>query len=198
MRVFGYGSLVNTRTHNHQNSRTATLHGHRRVWRHSRLRNVAFLSVEAAPGWQIEGLLTDVPEAELESLNHRERAYQRRDVAEQTDHDGPPGPVIVYEVNRGHLAPPDARHPILLSYIDVVAEGYLDHFGQKGLVRFAASTAGWEAPILDDRSAPVYPRHTAPSPEVLGLVDLMLKSVKSEVRPADPDLLATLKGAPNI
>ena len=40
----------------------------------------------------------------------------------------------------GHLAPPDTAHPILLSYIDVVMEGYLDHFGRDGLDRFVAST----------------------------------------------------------
>ncbi len=197
-RVFGYGSLVNARTHDYTDLRPATLSNHRRVWRHSTLRSVAFLSIEAARGSDVEGLLATVPEADWAALDHRERAYVRRDVAGETRHDGPPGPVIVYEVAHGHLAPPDAGHPILLSYLDAVAQGYLDHFGRDGLRRFAHSTTGWEAPILDDRRAPVYPRSTGPGPEVTAVVDDLLRDMGSRIEPGRPDRLDLIRTNPQI
>ena len=192
-RVFGYGSLINARTHGYEDLRVATLADHRRVWRHSTLRQVAFLSVEAASGWQIDGLLASVPETEWSALDHRERAYVRRDVADQTRHDGPAGPVIVYEVAPGHAAPPDTAHPILLSYIDTVVEGVLDHFGIDGVQRFADSTTGWQAPILDDRGAPVYPRHTAPGPEVTTTVDRMLALLDCKIETGTTERLDSLR-----
>lgn len=197
-RVFGYGSLVNHRTHGYTGLRPAVLFGYRRVWRHSTLRSVAFLSIEPWEGAEIDGLLADVPEAEWRALDHRERAYARRDVAELTRHDGPEGPVLVYEVRHGHIAPPDTAHPILLSYVDVVVEGYLDHFGAPGLERFVASTAGWEAPVLDDRAAPVYGRHTAPGRPVLEAVDSVLGALASRIETAPPEQLEALRVHPQI
>ncbi len=197
-RVFGYGSLVNAQTHNYGELRPATLANHRRVWRSSSLRSVAFLSIEAAPGWEVEGLLATVPEADWAALDHRERAYIRRDVAAETRHDGPPGAVVVYEVAHGHLAPPDTGHPILLSYLDTVVQGYLDLFGPDGVARFAKSTDGWQAPILDDRDAAVYPRHTRPGPEVTTLVDAMLGGLGSRIEPGRPDRLDPLRTSPQI
>ncbi len=197
-RVFGYGSLVNTRTHGYPDCRPARLSGYRRVWRHSTLRSVAFLSVEQDPDGRIDGLLASVPAADWAALDHRERAYERRDVAHLTDHDGPPGPVVVYEVAAGHLAPPDTAHPILLSYIDVVMEGYLDHFGRPGLDRFVASTAGWQAPVLDDRAAPVYTRHTAPGAALTEVVDSILAGLGTRIEPGTPERLDPLRSNPNI
>ncbi len=51
------------------------------------------------------------------------------------------------------------RHPILLSYLDVVLQGYLREFGREGAEAFVATTDGWDAPVLDDRAAPIYSRH---------------------------------------
>ena len=47
---------------------------------------------------------------------------------------------------------------MLLSYVDVVVQGYRQQFGAQGVADFFATTDGWEAPILDDRAAPRYPR----------------------------------------
>jgi hypothetical protein len=41
----------------------------------------------------------------------------------------------------------------------VVVQGYLREFGEEGVTRFFTTTHGWDAPILDDRAAPRYPRH---------------------------------------
>ena len=56
-----------------------------------------------------------------------------------------------------------APHPILLSYLDTV--------GPEGAARFFETTSGWDAPILDDRSAPRYPRHQRLSPAETTVVD---------------------------
>ena len=197
-RVFGYGSLVNGRTHGYTGLRTARLSGYRRIWRQSTLREVAFLSIVEADFGAIEGLLADVPAAEWDALDHRERAYDKRDVAGQCTHDGPEGPVIVYAVKDAVVAPPDTTHPILLSYLDVVAEGYLDHFGQPGLARFVESTDGWNAPILDDRAAPLYGRHTAPDAAVTGIVDDMLRDIGSQMLEGTPERLDALRSNPDI
>jgi hypothetical protein len=47
--------------------------------------------------------------------------------------------------------------PVTLSYLDVVIEGFWTEFGPAGVARFFESTTGWAA-VLDDRSAPSYPR----------------------------------------
>ena len=62
-------------------------------------------------------------------------------------------------------------HPILLSYLDVVVQGYLEAFGREGVSRFFASTDGWEASVIDDRGQPLYRRHQATSAEERRLTD---------------------------
>lgn len=154
---FGYGSLVNRATHDHAPARPATLAGWRRVWRQTRLRPFAFLSAEAAPG-RIDGLLAAVPGNDWAALDRREAAYLRRPLA-TGDFAAPPGwaaRVEIYTIDPAHQTAD--RHPILLSYLDVVVQGFLREFGEDGVGRFFATTAGWTA-IHDDRAAPLYPRH---------------------------------------
>ncbi|MEM7491215.1 MAG: gamma-glutamylcyclotransferase, partial [Pseudomonadota bacterium] len=43
-RFFGYGSLVNRRTHAYPDAAPFTIRGWRRAWRHTALRPVAFLT----------------------------------------------------------------------------------------------------------------------------------------------------------
>ena len=77
-------------------------------------------------------------------------------------------------------------------------EGYLDHFGREGLDRFVASTEGWGAPVLDDRAAPVYGRHTAPGPAVREVVDAVLRGIGAPVEPGTPERLDPLRTHPQI
>lgn len=197
-RVFGYGSLVNDRTHDYGDLRPARLKGWRRVWRPSSVRPVAFLSAEPAADVSIDGLLGTVPEADYAALDERERAYRRRDVSEATVHDGPPGPVLIYEVEEANHAPEGTVQPILLSYLEVVVEGYLSHFGPEGVVDFASTTEGWSLPVLNDREAPVYPRHTAPDRHVTGLADDLLRQLDVQVIAPEPGLLAALRSNPQV
>jgi hypothetical protein len=154
---FGYGSLVNRATHAYPRVRPATLSGWRRVWVHTHLRPIAYLSVEPAEA-EIDGLLAEVPGADWAALDHRERAYDRHPVTIMLRTCGSRAGAQLYAVPASHAAPPDVTHPLLLSYIDVVVQGYLALFGEPGAERFFETTAGWHAPILDDRAAPRYSR----------------------------------------
>lgn len=153
-RFFGYGSLVNRATHDYPGARAATLPGWRRVWVHTAARPVAFLSAEPSPGTAIAGLVADVPGGDWAALDAREFAYARHPVTAETV--SGTLTVQVYAVPQGQS--PTADHPILLSYLDAVVQGFLREYGAEGAAGFFATTAGWQAPVLDDRAAPRYPR----------------------------------------
>lgn len=158
---FGYGSLVNRATHHFQDAHRACLTGWRRAWRHTDLRPVAYLTaVPATEEHSIEGLVAHVPGDDWAALDLREMAYDRTLVSDGIAHEvGRAVQVQVYSIPQGKHGAPDRAHPVLLSYIDVVVQGYLREFGAAGVARFFDTTDGWDAPILDDRAAPVYPRH---------------------------------------
>ena len=156
---FGYGSLVNRATHDHDPAAPAELSGWRRVWRHTEARPVAFLSVEPAEGVTIAGLVAAVPGGNWAALDQREHAYDRVIVPPATVRAEAAwaDTVSLYAVR--DPGQPSIRHPVLLSYLDTVVQGFLREFGPIGAEAFFDTTAGWEAPILDDRAAPRYPRH---------------------------------------
>lgn len=173
---FGYGSLVNLATHNYDAPRPAKLRGWRRVWQRTALRNAAFLSVAPYPDTTLLGVVARVPNADWAALDQREAAYQRHDVTAATDHDGPKATTAVYQVDTAHMVG-SGDHPILLSYIDVVVQGYLRVHGHAGVAHFFDTTDGWDIPILDDRAAPIYPRHQTLHDEERDLVDSHLAAV---------------------
>lgn len=178
---FGYGSLVNRRTHGHHEAHRARLRGWVRMWRHTELRPVAFLTAVPEPGAEIDGLIAGVPSADWRELDERERAYDRV-VAVDVEH-GLPHPVEVslYHIPEGKHGKPDRAHPVLLSYIDVVVQGYLNEFGEDGVARFFATTRGWDAPVADDRADPIYVRHQVLSRAERALVDRWLAASSAVV-----------------
>lgn len=177
---FGYGSLVNRGTHAFEGAQTARLRGWKRMWRKTARREAAFLTVVPDPDCEIDGLLAAVPGADWAALDLREAAYDRLDAAHQialpeTMQATPPR-IAVYSIpSNAHFAP-DPDSPVLLSYLDVVVQGYLKEFGEAGVTRFFDTTDGWDAPVLDDRAAPVYPRHTLLSIAERELVDDLLST----------------------
>lgn len=173
---FGYGSLVNLATHEYAAPRPAMLRGWRRVWRQTERRALAYLSVERCEGAEIAGVVAAVPGADWAALDAREAAYLRRDVTEVVSHDGPKAAVAAYEVDPTEHDPA-RQHPILLSYLDVVVQGYLRMYGEAGVEAFFDTTTGWGTPIVDDRSAPRYPRHQVLTPEELRLTERHLSRV---------------------
>lgn len=157
---FGYGSLVNRQTHNYTDAHPARLQGWRRIWRHTDLRPVAFLTVVPDTSAEIDGLIAQVPDNDWGALDAREHAYNRVPVCTAVTHQkATPINISVYTVPDGKHGHPNIEHPILLSYIDVVAQGYFKVFGDAGVADFFNTTAGWTAPVLNDRAAPIYPRH---------------------------------------
>lgn len=183
---FGYGSLVNRATHNYQDALPATLSGWRRVWVHTSLRPLAFLSVERAPETDIAGLIAHVPGGDWAALDEREHGYDRH-----RDHATPlgaaPHPIQVYAVPQHRANAPVAAHPILLSYLDVVIQGFLTEFGAQGAADFFATTHGWDAPILNDRAAPRYPRAQTLTPAETAVVDEGLVGVGAKLINGCPD-----------
>jgi len=79
-----------------------------------------------------------------------------------------------------HAAPAGVIHPLRLSYIDVVVQGFLEIFGEAGAERFFDSTAGWNAPVIDDRAAPLYARHRPLTDRQRGVVDAHLAALGVE------------------
>lgn len=176
---FGYGSLVNTATHDFPDPRPARLAGWRRVWMHTDMREAAFLTVIPDPDSTIDGLVAQVPGADWQALDRREWAYERVPVADQLSHTlSDVSDISVYAVPTARQTAQGGTHPVFLSYLDVVVQGYLQHFGQDGAKAFFASTSGWDVPIVDDRAMPRYPRHQRLSPAETGFVDAMLETVR--------------------
>ena len=172
---FGYGSLVNRATHNFTGARGATLKGWRRVWRHTALRRIAYLTVVPDPTSEIEGLIAEVPGQDWAALDERERAYDRINATHQVQHALPHAPEIaVYSIPEGKHGRPTGDFPVLLSYLDVVIQGYHREFGASGVARFFDSTDGWDIPVINDRDAPVYPRHQPLSGEEISFIDTEL------------------------
>lgn len=174
--VFGYGSLVNRATHGYTHVCRARLAGWRRAWRHTRLRKLAYLSVEPAPGAVLEGLIAAVPGQDWAALDDRERAYDRHAVGDGVEHGAPQAlDIRLYAVPDTHAAAPSVTHPILLSYVDVVVQGYLREYGEAGARRFFETTHGWDAPILNDRARPIYARHQTLKADERAFVDHELR-----------------------
>ncbi|UWR91487.1 gamma-glutamylcyclotransferase [Phaeobacter inhibens] len=183
---FGYGSLVNTRTHAYGQARTARLSGWRRAWVQTDLRPVAYLSAVPSADSRIDGLVAEVPGADWAALDDREFGYDRLAARDAVQHDlAPETEIAVYAIPASSQHAASMRHPILLSYLDVVIQGYLDVFGTEGVADFMRTTDGWDAPILNDRAAPRYPRAQALTTEERDLVDQHLGAVGATLIEAD-------------
>ena len=173
---FGYGSLVNRATHAYPHARPAHADGWVRIWQATTLRQIAYLSVIEAPGTRIDGLVAAVPGGDWAALDAREHGYARHRLTRGHDDPAQATTVMIYQVDPQHIAPV-GRHPILLSYLDTVVQGFLREFGDAGAARFFETTRGWEAGILDDRAAPLYPRAQVTTGRERALVDAALRDL---------------------
>ncbi len=178
---FGYGSLVNRGTHDYPQATRATVRGWAREWKKSKLRKVVFLTAVESPATQIDGLIAAVPGANWAALDERERAYERLPVREiDHAHEALP-PVEIYRARADHIEEDAGGHVMLLSYLDVVVQGYLREFGEPGVERFLATTKGWDVPVCDDRQSPIYPRHQILTQRETALVDDVLRTLNLNV-----------------
>lgn len=156
---FGYGSLVNRATHSYPKGRPAQLTGWRRAWVSTDLRDIVFLTVIPDPNCTIDGLIAEVPGADWQALDERETGYRRHLSGAAVNHDLSPSPEIAHYAVPLADQQPTGERMILLSYLDAVVQGFAREYGDDGVARFFDTTTGWDTPILDDRSAPRYPRH---------------------------------------
>jgi hypothetical protein len=171
---FGYGSLVNLATHAYPNAHEFEVAGWARTWTTTRSRPYAYLTATEKPGTVILGARADVPRGDWTALDAREAGYARLMLS-----DG----VAIYSVLATDRV--DAPAPILLSYLDVVIQGYLAMFGAAGAAHFFDTTQGWDRPILNDRPAPIYPRAQILSDAETSCVDQAITRLGCEiVRPA--------------
>ena len=173
---FGYGSLVNRATHDYPCAARARVRGWARVWRATSLRKLAYLSVTETPGVEIEGLVAAVPGGDWAALDAREHAYARHPVTPRAHDTGQRRPAMIYKVEPHHVST-SADHPILLSYLDTVIQGYLAEFGETGVTRFFETTSGWGVGLLDDRAAPRYPRAQPTTARERAMVDAALRDL---------------------
>ena len=168
---FGYGSLVNLgslRTP-YISAHRATLKGWKRCWL-SRPKvagsfasddGLAFLSVVADAGAEIDGLVIIDHTSSLAALDEREVMYSRTDIplgALQFHDETPEADNHFLYVADQPVATQQSH--ILRSYLDVVMQGYLQQFGEDGVQRFVDSTLNFDIPIREDREVPLYPRAT--------------------------------------
>ncbi|WP_223423433.1 gamma-glutamylcyclotransferase family protein [Tateyamaria pelophila] len=174
---FGYGSLVNRSTHTYPLAQKATLNNWRRTWVRTGLREVVFLSIHPAPGHSIDGLIAAVPGADWAALDAREAAYARIAATDHIAHGSDASDIAAYQVPTEHQQS-DGTHFMLLSYLDVVIQGFLTEFGQEGAEAFFATTDNWDLPVRDDRAAPLYARAQTLTRNEQSLVDRLLAQVQ--------------------
>jgi len=180
---FGYGSLVNLATHDFPGPHPARLTGWRRAWRHTDLRPVAFLTAIPDPDCEIDGMIAHVPHDDWQALDAREWAYDRVAVTERVAHPvKDPVEIAVYAVPEDRHTRPSEEYPILMSYLDVVIQGYLRAFGVEGVETFFDTTDGWGSVIVNDRARPRYPRHQVLSAEETALVDDHLARLSAVIK----------------
>jgi hypothetical protein len=144
-------------------------------------REFAFLTVIPDSECAIDGLIAPVPNADWAALDEREFAYDRI-MAANVSHDlAQDLEIAIYAIAEANLSLPTQENPILLSYLDVVLQGYLTEFGETGAKDFLHTTTGWEAPILNDRANPIYPRHQTLSATETEFVNQALKGLGATI-----------------
>lgn len=168
---FGYGSLVNRDTHSYTQASRAQLNGWRRKWVYTSDRSMAFLSVIADADTTIDGLIAEVPNADWVALDAREQGYSRIESGTSVQHPRDPATDISHYAVPATTWVSPTENRILLSYLDVVVQGYLAEFGAGGVANFFATTDGWDTPVLNDRSTPRYPRAQILTAQETALVD---------------------------
>lgn len=178
---FGYGSLVNRQTHDYPNCAPTKVRGWRRAWRRSGARRWCYLTAVPCDQTELWGLRAAVTGADWQALDLREAAYDRHLVPQSHSNAPADAGLSIYAIAPAAQGKPQIDSPVLLSYLDVVVQGYLREFGPEGVTHFFETTEGWDAPILDDRAAPFYPRHQRLSDAERNLVDTELARVSAHI-----------------
>jgi hypothetical protein len=179
---FGYGSLVNRQTRA-ANTRAyaVTLSGWVRQWKHcidTPAGKLCALAAVPRDDAEIDGVVVLDDRAGLAATDRRELGYRReRVLIPRFDGDTDAVEGYIYVSNAPYNRWASEQYPIWRSYVDCVLAGYIDVWGEDGARRFIASTEGWDGPILDDRSAPKYPRAVQLEDALRASIDNLLEKV---------------------
>jgi glutathione-specific gamma-glutamylcyclotransferase len=175
--LFAYGSLVNEKTWDSpRDARPVAVAGWIRQWRHcvhTPFGDVCGLTLDRLDGSNIEGLAMAVQASDWSRLNAREIGYERSRI-DGRFFTGETASLGVYIARGETLRWASRDFPILLSYVDCILDGYNSRYGRAGVRAFVETTQGWDLPIIDDRSAPIYPRAIVLRPEFTAFVDAEL------------------------
>jgi glutathione-specific gamma-glutamylcyclotransferase len=166
--VFAYGSLVNSRARpSGVHWEPGILSGWVRQWMHcveTPQGKVCALTVSPYARVEIAGAVLFQSAHGLAELDERESGYRRVRVPVRLERPGPITAEIdcfTYIGDSTHHKHGSDEYPIWRSYLDCVLAGYFEVGGREAMENFIASTQGWDAPILDDRRMPLYPRAVA-------------------------------------
>ncbi len=169
--IFGYGSLINApsraRSFCGSQAHVVRLKGFRRGWYLPVPKERACgLGVVRHPDHVCNGVLVELPQAQLAAADARELPHGYRRVSVDPDHfqplRGDPIPDLpcwIYDLPRAGA--PSSASPIIQSYVDVVLEGCLD-IGQDFAAEFIRTTDGWGGCWVDDRLRARYQRQDPP------------------------------------
>jgi hypothetical protein len=179
--IFAYGSLVNPAARPKEvDAVPALLSGWSREWMHrisTPRGKVCALTVAPDADSCIKGVVLVEGGAESFEVDEREIGYQRIPVAVQTIGGLIESPVscslyVGAQANRG---PATREYPIWRSYLDCVLSGYIRLGGPEAADDFVRSTRGWQAPFLDDRDSPKYPRAVYLTAKEKEVIDAILR-----------------------
>lgn len=182
-KIFAYGSLLNKATWPFDvDIELVTVRSWVRQWRQivqTDRGKICALTISPDIKSSIDGILLAADDQTLSKLIKREIGYNRTEILNSNisknqnsnKHLLKDESVITFISSKPTFAWATKEAPILLSYIDVVAKGYFDFYGMEGLINFFNTTEGWNLPIMNDRSQPLYPRALKLDPEFLNLVD---------------------------
>ncbi|MHA6325523.1 gamma-glutamylcyclotransferase [Roseivivax sp. CAU 1753] len=166
---------MNQRTHENRPAHLATARGWHRAWVAVDAHPLAILTAVRAPEAQIDGLIAAVPGHDWGALDLREKAYDRIEATAEIAHPVDElHSIAIYSVPETRRVVPHGDSPILLSYLDVVLQGYLEAFGEDGARRFFETTENWDTPILNDRAQPRYSRAQSLSAKDIAWIDAEL------------------------
>lgn len=179
---FGYGSLVNLKTHSYHKTWPAKIHGWRRCWVYSNKRDASYLSVCKSLTTSIQGIVADVADIGWQVLDQREAAYQRRALSKSELLDPQLNGVQIYVADPKYVGEKSDSKPILLSYLDCVVQGFLQLYGEEGVQEFFETTEGWDRSIKNDRNDPEYPRACKLSSVEINVVDRFISQLPSVVK----------------
>lgn len=190
--VIGYGSLMQDDSRQRTSPNAGPAHpvelsGYERGWfeRGSPVGfSTTYLGVRVDASRRMNAVAYEIDRRELAATDARESSYCRSAVAR--DSIAPLDPefslpgdaeVWIYVTDPARIAAPDARYPIVESYVDVFLSGCLEQAERFRLKDFAreciATTSGWSEHWVNDR---IYPRRPFVFEPRAGEIDRLLSS----------------------